>query len=230
MSVSVANALVLSLEVALVATLLGAPVAVALGYLLARRDFPGKSLVSAAVLLPVVLPPVVTGLLLLSLVGRTTPLGGFLARIGLPLSFSFGGAVLAALVVGLPFFVMMARTAFESVDPRYEEVAASLGTKPFATFWRVTMPLALPGLLGGAVLAFARALGEFGATAVLAGSIEGETRTLSLAVYALLDVPGGEARTVPLVLASALCSLGALVAYEALARLGKRRLEVHDGR
>lgn len=230
MSVDVTGAVVLSLEVALAATLLGAPLAVALGYLLARRDFPGKSLVSALVLAPVVLPPVVTGLLLLSLVGRATPLGGFLASAGLPLSFSFGGAVLAALVVGLPFFVMMARAAFEAVDPRYEEVSSSLGTRPRATFVRVTLPLALPGLLGGAVLAFARALGEFGATAVLAGNLEGETRTLSLAVYTLLDVPGGESRTVPLVLASALLSLGSLALYETLGRLGRRRLELHDGR
>src|SRR5690606_38614676 len=118
-------------------------------------------------------------------------------------------------------FVMMARAAFEAVDPRYEEVSSSLGTRPLATFVRVTLPLALPGLLGGAVLAFARALGEFGATAVLAGNLEGETRTLSLAVYTLLDVPGGESRTVPLVLASALLSLGSLALYETLGRLGR---------
>lgn len=219
----------LSLQVAVLATLCGAPFAVALGYLLARKRFVGKSLVSALVLAPVVLPPVVTGLLLLSVVGRTTPLGRLLEGVGLPLSFSFGAAVLAALVVGLPFFVMMARAAFEGVDPRYEEVSHSLGSRPRATFWRVTLPLAAPGLAGGAVLAFARALGEFGATAVLAGNIEGETQTLSLAVYALLDVPGGEARTVPLVVASALLSLGSLVAYEGLLRFGRRRLELGHG-
>lgn len=230
MNVSVLGAVRLSLEVALVATLLCAPLAIALGYLLARRDFPGKSLVSALALAPVVLPPVVTGLLLLSLFGRATSLGGFLERIGLPLSFSFGAAVLAALVVGLPFFVMMARAAFEAVDPRFEEVSYSLGIPRWQTFLRVTLPLALPGLMGGAVLAFARALGEFGATAVLAGNLEGETRTLSLAVYTLLDVPGGEARTWPLVLASALLSLSSLAAYELLGRLGRRRMELHDAR
>lgn len=227
MNVDVIGAVLLSLEVALAATLLGAPLAVALGYLLARRDFPGKSLVTALALAPVVLPPVVTGLLLLSVFGRATPVGGALERLGLPLSFSFGAAVLAALVVGLPFFIMMARAAFDGVDPRYEEVSYSLGTRPFRTFLRVTLPLALPGLMGGAVLAFARALGEFGATAVLAGNIEAETRTISLAVYTLLDVPGGEARTWPLVVASALLSLASLAAYEVLGRLGRRRMELH---
>lgn len=230
MSVDVSGVVWLSLAVALSATALSAPLAIALGYLLARKEFPGKALVSALVLAPVVLPPVVTGLLLLSAFGRATILGGALERVGLPLSFSSGAAVLAALVVGLPFFVMMARAAFESVDPRYEEVSYSLGTRPPSTFLQVTLPLALPGLLGGAVLAFARALGEFGATAVLAGNIAGETRTISLAVYSLLDIPGGEARTWPLVAASALLSLLSLMAYELLGRAGRRRLELHDGR
>lgn len=230
MTASLLSPLWLSLEVALLATLLGAPAATALGYGLARGRLPFPALVSALLFLPVVLPPVVTGLLLLRFVGRASPLGAILAALGVPLSFSRAGAVLAALVVGFPFFVMMTRAAFASVDPRLEEVSFSLGVSPGRTFLRVTLPLALPGIAGGAMLAFARALGEFGATVVLAGNLEGQTRTLSLAVYTLLDAPRGEAQIWPLVLASVLCSLVSLALYEGLMRLGRRRMELHEPR
>ncbi|MFZ9887436.1 MAG: molybdate ABC transporter permease subunit [Myxococcota bacterium] len=230
MSSSELSPLWLSLEVALLATLIATPFAVALGYGLARHRLPLPSLIGAFLFLPVVLPPVITGLLLLRVVGRASPLGGVLAGMGVPLSFSKGGAVLAALVVGFPFFVMMTRAAFASVDPRLEEVSLSLGVSRGQTFLRVTLPLALPGIVGGAVLAFARALGEFGATVVLAGNLEGQTRTLSLAVYTLLDAPRGESTIWPLVLASVLCSLVSLVLYEGLMRLGQRRMELHEPR
>ena len=220
------SAIRLSLEAALLSTLLSLPIAVALGYLLARVEFRGKVIVSAAVMGPLVLPPVVTGLLLLRLFGRQSPLGHALAALGLPIPFSLAGVVVAALVVGLPLFVAGARSAFESIDPRYEEVSLTLGVPRWQTFLRVTLPLALPGLGAGAVLAFARAVGEFGATVVLAGSMEGETRTIALAVYALLDLPDGDGALTTLVVASLLLSLGAVAGYEALGRWHRRRLDL----
>ena len=226
MSVDARSAITLSIEVAAASTLLSAPPAIALGWLLARRRFFGKTMVSALVLAPMVLPPVVTGLLLLDVFGRSAPLGKWLADHGMPLSFSLAGAVLAALVVGLPLHVMAARTAFEVVDRRYEEVSRTLGVSRARTFLRVTLPLALPGLAGGAVLAFARALGEFGATVVLAGNDEGKTRTIALAVYSLLDDPKGEAAARALVVASALLSVAALAGYELFNRWQRRRLEL----
>lgn len=216
----------LSLVVGAWVAVLGLPLAVTVGWLLARRPFPGRGLLSAVVLVPLVLPPVVTGMLLLDLVGRRAPLGSILSDLGLPLSFSLGAAVLAALVVGLPLYVWASRSAFEAVDPRLEEVALTLGDRPLRVFARVTLPLALPGLAAGAILAFARGLGEFGATAVLAGNIEGETRTIALAVYHLLEVPGGEERSRWLVAASVALSLAALGLYEVLNRWQRRRLEL----
>ena len=223
-------ALGLSVQVGLWCVVLGLPLAVGLGWVLARWDFPGKALLQGAVLVPMVLPPVVTGLLLMDALGRSTWLGGLLERAGLPLSFSFAGAVLAAMAVGLPLYVWSARAAFEAVDPRYEEVVLTVGHSPLRAFWTVSLPLALPGIAGGAVLAFARALGEFGATAVLAGNMEGETRTLALAVYTLLDVPDGEAAMRPLMLASLAVAGASLVGYEALSRWQRRRLELDRAR
>lgn len=220
----------LSLQVGAWVALLGLGPAVGLGWLLARRRFLGHGLLSGLVLTPMVLPPVVTGLLLLDLVGRTTTAGGWLASHGLPLSFSFEAAVVAALVVGLPLYIWAARAAFDAIDPRLEEVSLTLGHPPARTFWRVSLPLAAPGLAAGAVLAFARGLGEFGATTVLAGNIEGETQTIALAVYQLLEAPGGEAAGRPLVLASVGLALAALGGFEALQRWQRRRLELDRGR
>jgi molybdate transport system permease protein len=216
--------LLLSLQVGLLAALLGLGPAAGIGWWLARTRSPWRPLVTTAVLLPLVLPPVVTGWLLLALLGRRSLVGGALDALGLGVPFTPAAAVIAAVIVGLPLYVMSARAAFEAVDPRYEEISASLGDPPWVTFRRVTLPLAAPGLAGGAVLAFARALGELGATIVLAGNTEG-TRTLSLAVYALLDAPDGEARTVPLVLASVGLSLLSLLGYEALLAAQRRRLD-----
>lgn len=218
----------LSLLVGAGATALGLLPAAAVAWLLARHEFRGKSLLSAGVLAPLVLPPVVTGLLLLRLLGRTTWLGGALAALGLPVAFSAFGAVIAAAVVGFPLFVISLRNAFEAVDRRYEEVSLTLGVPPAATFRRVTLPLALPGLSAGLVLAFARGLGEFGATVVLAGNMEGRTRTIALAVYSLLDAPGGETEARGLVAVSLGLSVAALVAFEALNRWQRRRLGLDD--
>lgn len=213
-----ASAIRLSLFVALLSTLLAAVPAVGLGWLLARRDFRGKALVSTAVLAPLVLPPVVTGYLMLSFLGREGLGGRLLGLLGVQVPFTLLGAVLAATVVGLPLFVLAARAAFEGVDRRYEEVAASLGDPPLRTFFRVALPLARSGILAGAVLAFARALGEFGATIVLAGNLQGATRTIPLAVYTLMEAPGEGRAIWVLVGASILLSLGALVMYETLSR------------
>lgn len=216
---------VLSLQVGVAATVVGFPLAVGLGAWLARTRSRWRTLVSTVVFLPLVLPPVVTGWLLLAVLGRHAPVGGALAGVGLPVPFTVGAAVLAALIVGLPLYVMAARAAFEAVDRRYEDLALTLGTPPLEAFRRVTLPLAFPGLAGGAVLAFARALGEFGATIVIAGNTD-QTRTIAVAIYALLDAPDGEARIVPLVLASVGISVVALLAYEGLLRAQRRRLEI----
>ncbi len=218
-------AVTLSLRVACWCVALDAPPALALGWLLARRNFPGKALVTTLVLAPVVMPPVVTGLLLLRLVGRRGVFGPALARLGVTVPFTPAACVLAAMAMGLPFFVLAARGAFEAVDPRLEELSWSLGVPPGRTFLRVTLPLVMPGVAAGAALAFARALGEFGATTVLAGNVEGQTRTLSLAVYTLLDAPGGDPAVRTLVAAGVGLSLAALAAYEALVRWQRRRLE-----
>jgi molybdate transport system permease protein len=220
----VTSPVALSLLVATVGALVGTVPAIALGWLLARRTFRGKALVSALVLAPLVLPPVVTGLFLLRLLGRRGVLGPALDAIGVAVPFTTLGAVVAGLVVGLPLYVVAARSAFEAVDPRYEEVAATLGATPGAIFRRVTLPLAWPGLLAGGVLAFARALGEFGATAVLAGDAPGRTRTIALAVYAHLESPSGEAAALELSLASVAMSVVALGLHELLLARHRRRL------
>lgn len=223
------SAIRLSLIVGAAATVLGLLPALGLAWALARGQFRGKALLSALVMAPLVLPPVVTGLLLLRSFGRSTALGQALEAVGLPVPFSLVGAMVAALVVGFPLYVLTIRTAFEAIDPRYEEVSLTLGVPPAATWRRVTLPLALPGIAAGVVLVFARALGEFGATAILAGNIEGRTRTLALAVYALLEAPDGEPQIRTLLLASIGISVGALAGFEALNRWQRRRLDLHGG-
>lgn len=224
--VAPSSAVRISVEVGLWAAALGFAPATALGWLLARRDFPGKSLLSALVLAPLVLPPVVTGYILLSWFGRSGWLGRALLSLGVEVPFSFAGAVLAALAVGFPLYVMAARSAVDAVDPRLEEAALTLGRSPWSAFRSVTLPLAAPGLAAGAVLAFARALGEFGATVVLAGNLEGRTRGIALAVYTLLEAPHGEADTARLLWASLALCFVALAGYEWLWRRQRARLEV----
>ena len=224
------SAVRLSMIVAFSAVLLGLVPAVAMGWLLARRDFLGKSFVSMIVMAPLVVPPVVTGFLLLSVLGRESALGGLLAAMGLRIPFTLLGATLAALVVGFPLYVMAIRAVFDTVDRRFEEVSWTLGVPKAPTFRRISLPLALPGIAAGAVLAFARALGEFGATVVLAGNMEGETRTIALAVYSLLESPSGQGATWILVIASVMLSLVALLGFEGLTRWQRRRMEDHHGR
>ena len=224
------SAVRLSFLVALAAVALGLVPAIGAGWLLARRDFPGRGLLSTLLLAPLVIPPVVTGFLLLSILGGQTPLGRALAAVGLSVPFTLLGATLAALVVGFPLYVVAVRGAFEVVDPHLEELSWTLGVPPRRTFLRVSLPLALPGIAAGALLAFARALGEFGATVVLAGNVEGHTRTIALAVYALLESPSGRGAIWVLVGASVVLSLAALMGFEALTRRQRRLLEDRRGR
>ncbi len=173
-----------TLGVAALSTLLILPPGVALGWWLARRDWPGKTMVETLVTLPLVVPPVATGLILLKLFGRRGPLGRFLeGSFGLEIVFTWKAVVLATAVMSFPLLVRAARVAFEEIDQRLEETARTLGAGPWDAFWSVTLPLARRGLLAGTVLAFARALGEFGATVMLAGMIPGETITLALGIY-----------------------------------------------
>ena len=225
-----ASAITLSLVVALAATLLGLVPSLLLGRLLARHQFPGKTLVTTLVLMPLVLPPVVTGFLLLTLLGTRGVFGSPLAAVGISVPFTLIAPVVAALVVGLPLYVLAARGAFEAVDGRLEEVSWTLGVRPRPTFFRIVLPLAAPGIAAGAVLAFARALGEFGATVVLAGNVEGRTRTIPLAVYSLLESPGGNRAAWLLVGASVLLSFLALAGFELLSRRQRKRLEEWSGR
>src|SRR5215213_2171368 len=174
--------------VATLATLLILPPGLGVAWLLARRRFPGKSLVETVVALPLVMPPVATGLLLLKLLGRRGPLGRLLGRVDLDVVFTWRGVVVAMAVMSFPLLVRGARVAFEEVNPRLEQIARTLGASDARVFLTITLPLAARGVLGGALLAFARALGEFGATILVAGNIPGKTQTLSLSIYNLVQL------------------------------------------
>ncbi|MEM1453261.1 MAG: molybdate ABC transporter permease subunit [Planctomycetota bacterium] len=212
------EALRLSLAVSLWATAAVSVPGVVLGWLLARRDFPGKLLLDALVHLPLVLTPVVVGYLLLLVFGSSGALGPLLDALGLDVAFTFTGAVLAAAVVALPLVVRSVRTAVELVDSGLEDAAAVLGAGPLRRVLTVTLPLAAPGVAAGLVLGFARSLGEFGATITLAGSIAGETRTLPIAIYQRSQVPGGDGSALRMTLASIALSLVALAASELVLR------------
>ena len=208
----------LSLLVAGAATAATLPPGVLLGWLLARRGFRGKWLVETLVTLPLVLPPVVVGYALLVTFGSRGPVGSLLESLGLRVVFTWVGAALAAAVVSFPLVVRSARVAFAGIDPLMEQAARNLGAGGFATFRRVTLPLAYRGVIAGGVLAFARALGEFGATIMIAGNIPGRTRTIPLFVYTLLQTPGGDVRAIRIVLISVLLAAGALLVSEWLDR------------
>jgi molybdate transport system permease protein len=218
--------LLLSIEVALAGTLISLPFAVLAAWVIERSRLPGRGVLQAIVLLPLLLPPVVTGYLLLALFTPRGALGRALQAAGAPVAFHFLGAVVAAAVVGFPLLVLTIGQAIQAVDPRLETIARTLGLAPLAAFRRVTLPLAWPGILAGALLAFARGLGEFGATIVLAGSIAGETETVSLTIYGLLERPGGEARIVPLVIESVAICVAAVAVARVLQRRHRRRLEL----
>jgi molybdate transport system permease protein len=211
----------LSLEVALVCVVVSLPFGIFFGWLLARHRFPGKLALEVACHLPLVLPPVVTGYLLLLLFGARGPFGPLLDAIGLPLAFSWRGAALASAVVGFPLMVRAVRQAVEAVDERLEGAARGLGAGAAGTFFAVTLPLAWPGVLTGAILAFARSLGEFGATITFVGNIPGETRTVPLAIYSAMQRPDGMAAAAWLAGVSVALSVAALAASEWLARRGR---------
>ena len=219
------TAVLLSLKVAVVATLVATPFGIALAWLLARRDFFGKSILDAAIHLPLVLPPVVTGYLLLLALGKRGPIGGWLAEhLGIVFAFRWTGAALACGVMAFPLLVRPIRLSIETVDRRLEQAASTLGAAPWQVFATVTLPLALPGILAGMVLGFAKAIGEFGATITFVSNIPGETQTISSAIYSLIQTPDGDAAAMRLVLVSIVIAMAALVASEWFARRAVRRL------
>lgn len=216
------TALLLSAQVACGAVAAVALPGVLLGWMLARKNFYGKVLVESLVYAPLVVPPVVTGYLLLMLCGRNGPIGGWLDRtFGWQLIFTWQGAALASAVMALPLMVRAVRLAVELVDRRLEEAAAVLGYSPWRVWIRITLPLARSGILSGLLLAFARSLGEFGATITFAGNIQGVTQTLPLAIYSALQMPGGETAAARLSVLSLLLSLAALGFSEWMARRAK---------
>ncbi|MFV0512557.1 MAG: molybdate ABC transporter permease subunit [Jhaorihella sp.] len=219
------QAVALSLKVSLWATALNLPFGILIAYALARWRFRGKQVLNGLVHLPLILPPVVTGYLLLLTFGRRGPVGAWLEEaFGLVLAFRWTGAVLAAAIMAFPLMVRAIRLAIEAVDPRLEQAAATLGASRLWVFATVTLPLILPGLIAGALLAFAKAMGEFGATITFVSNIPGQTQTLPSAIYTFLQVPGGEASALRLVLVSVTVAMAALVASEILARRAARRV------
>jgi len=213
------QAIILSVKVAVYCSAISLPLALATGYILARKNFIGKAMVENIIHLPLVMPPVTTGYLLLLLFGTQGVFGKILFQLwGIRLAFSFPAAVIASVFVSFPLIVRSIRTAIEMVDPGLEDAARILGSGRIKTIIRVTIPLALPGILSGTVLAFARSLGEFGATITFAGNIAGETQTLPLAIYSYMQIPGQELPTLRLVLISILISFVAMVFSELFVR------------
>ena len=219
------RAVALSLRVSFWATLLSLPLGIATAYVLARHDFPGKQLLNGLVHLPLILPPVVTGYLLLLTFGRRGPVGGLLEQCcGVILAFRWTGAALAAAVMAFPLMVRAIRLAIEAVDPRLEQAASTLGASRVWVFATVTLPLILPGILAGAILAFAKAMGEFGATITFVSNIPGQTQTLPSAIYSFLQVPGGDAQAFRLVLIAIALAMVALLMSEWVSRAIARRI------
>ncbi|MCR9151853.1 MAG: molybdate ABC transporter permease subunit [Rhodobacteraceae bacterium] len=219
------RAVALSLRVSFWAVAASLPLGIFTAYALARWRFPGRQLVNGIVHLPLILPPVVTGYLLLLTFGRTGTVGRFLDEwFGLVFAFRWTGAALAAAVMAFPLMVRAIRLAIEAVDPKLEEAASTLGAGPVRVFATVTLPLILPGILAGAILAFAKAMGEFGATITFVSNIPGQTQTLPSAIYAFLQVPGGEPQAARLVLIAVAVAMAALLASEWLGRAVARRI------
>lgn len=219
------DALLLSLRISLVATFVSLPLGLLVAWVLARRDFLGKSILDALIHLPLVVPPVVVGYLLLVLLGRNGPVGGVLYdAFGITVAFTWQGAAVAAAVMAFPLMVRAIRLSIEAADQRLETAARTLGAGPLRVFATVTLPQILPGILVGVVLAFARALGEFGATITFVSNIPGETRTLPLAIFGELQVPGTDEAVIRLVIISIAVAFAALIASEFLSRRISRRL------
>jgi molybdate transport system permease protein len=221
------NAVQLSIKVAVVAMLFSLPPGVAIAFVLARKKFWGKTLLDGLVHLPLILPPVVTGYLLLISFGRRGPAGAFLAEhFGIVFSFRWTGAALACGIMGFPLMVRAIRLSIEGVDRKLEAAAGTLGAHPLWVFLTVTLPLIVPGMIAGAILSFAKAMGEFGATITFVSNIPGETQTLPSAIYTFTQMPGGDEGALRLTLISIIISMGALVVSEALARRVGRRLDI----
>lgn len=220
------EALLLSLRIAFWSVAVGLPFGIAAAWLLARREFVGKALLDSVIHLPMVVPPVVVGYLLLITLGRTGWLGGWLYEaFGITVIFTWKGAAIAAGVMAFPLMVRAIRLSIEAVDRRLEVAARTLGASRIDVFFSVTLPLSLPGILTGAVLAYARALGEFGATITFVSNIPGETRTLPLALFTFTQTPGGEESAVRLVAISFALAIVAMLASEFIARRVRRRME-----
>ena len=220
------TAIRLSLRVSFVAMIVSLPFAVAIAMLLARGRFWGKSILNGLVHLPLILPPVVTGFLLLVLFGKRGPIGAFLAEYtGIVFSFRWTGAALACAVMAFPLMVRSIRLSIEAVDRRLEQAASTLGAGPFWVFLTITLPLVLPGIIAGMILAFAKAMGEFGATITFVSNIPGETQTLSSAIYTFTQVPVGDAGAFRLTLISIVISMAALMVSEILANLAAKKVD-----
>ena len=220
------TAILLSLRVAIIATLVATPIGIAVAWLLARREFWGKSVVDALIHLPLVLPPVVTGYLLLLTFGRRGLVGAWLAdHLGIVFAFRWTGAALACAVMGFPLLVRAIRLSIEAVDTRLESAAGTLGANPLWVFATITLPLCLSGVIAGAILCFAKSMGEFGATITFVSNIPGETQTLPSLIYTLTQIPGGDAGAMRLTLVSIAISMVALLGSELLARrIGVRQM------
>ncbi|MFS8047119.1 molybdate ABC transporter permease subunit [Rhizobium sp. BR 314] len=220
------TAIELSLRVSVVAMLVSLPFGIGAAYLLARGRFWGKSILNGFIHLPLILPPVVTGFVLLVLFGRKGPIGALFEQyLGLVFSFRWTGAALACGVMGFPLMVRSIRLSIEAVDRKLEEAAGTLGASPLWTFVTVTLPLILPGIIAGMILSFAKAMGEFGATITFVSNIPGETQTLSSAIYTFTQVPGGDAGAMRLTIVAVIISMAALLASEFLAYLAGRRVD-----
>jgi molybdate transport system permease protein len=219
------TAILLSIRIAVIATLISTPIGIGVAWLLARRDFWGKPIVDAVIYLPLVLPPVVTGYLLLLTFGKRGLVGAWLAEhLGIVFAFRWTGAALACGVMSFPLLVRPIRLSIEAVDRRLEQASSTLGASPWKVFLTVTLPLAMPGVLAGMVLGFAKAIGEFGATITFVSNIPGETQTISSAIYSLIQTPDGDAAASRLVLISIGIAVLALIASEWFARRATQRL------
>lgn len=219
------TAILLSIRVAVIATLISTPLGIGVAWLLARREFWGKPIIDAVIYLPLVLPPVVTGYLLLLTLGKRGLIGGWLAEhLGIVFAFRWTGAALACGVMSFPLLVRPIRLSIEAVDRTLEQAASTLGAAPWKVFATVTLPLAMPGVLAGMVLGFAKAIGEFGATITFVSNIPGETQTISSAIYSLIQTPDGDTAALRLVIISVSIAVAALIASEWFARRATRRL------
>jgi molybdate transport system permease protein len=219
------TAILLSVRVAVIATLISTPLGIGVAWLLARRDFRGKAFVDAIIYLPLVLPPVVTGYLLLLTFGKRGVVGGWLAEhLGIVFAFRWTGAALACGVMSFPLLVRPIRLSIEAVDRKLEQASSTLGAAPWKVFATVTLPLAMPGVLAGMVLGFAKAIGEFGATITFVSNIPGETQTISSAIYSLIQTPDGDTAALRLVIISISIAVLALIASEWFARRATQRL------